>query len=273
MRHMVKDCPKSRNRPGDTTRGATVPHTTGGRVFTLTAGEASNTPVIDMLGTVFGMISLAEHELYVLFDTRETHFDVSQLFAKRLKVVPSLLNTALVISIPTGESSTITHVYRNCPLVVGNVVPKADLLPLQMGDFDGFIASIKDTFVDTPRIEDFPIVHEFSDVFPEELPGIPPEREVEFTIDLIPVAEPISKAPYRMAPLELKELKEQLQELLEFGFIRPIVSPWGAPVLFMKKKGGSMHLCIDYRELNEITIRNRFVLMISSISSKEQVFL
>lgn len=125
---------------------------------------------------------------------------------------------------------------------------------------EGFLATIKDTSGSTPCIEDFSIVREFPDVFPKELPGLPPEREVEFTIDLIPGAEPISKAPYRMAPLELKELKEQLQELLELGFIRPSVSPWGAPVLFVKKKDGSMRLCIDYRELNKITIQNRYPL-------------
>nr|GEZ33661.1 putative reverse transcriptase domain, aspartic peptidase domain protein [Tanacetum cinerariifolium] len=105
-----------------------------------------------------------------------------------------------------------------------------------------------------------PIVFEFLDVFPDELPGIPPVREVEFNIELISGAEPISKAPYRMAPIELKELKDQLQELLERGFIRPSVSPWGAPVLFVKKKDGSMRLCINYRKLNKITIRNRYPL-------------
>ncbi|GKF09999.1 hypothetical protein Tco_0044223 [Tanacetum coccineum] len=93
-----------------------------------------------------------------------------------------------------------------------------------------------------------------------KLPGLPPAREIEFGIELIPGAEPISKAPYRMAPVELKELKEQLQEMLENGFIRPSVSPWGAPVLFVKKKDGSMRLCIDYRELNRITIHNRYPL-------------
>ncbi|GJY83865.1 putative reverse transcriptase domain-containing protein [Tanacetum coccineum] len=123
---------------------------------------------------------------------------------------------------------------------------------------EGFLATIHDTTSDVSSIHDQPIVSEFQDVFPEELPGIPPIRDVEFNIELIPGAEPISKAPYRMAPIELKELKDQLQELLERGFIRPSVSPWGAPVLFVKKKDGSMRLCIDYRELNKITIRNRY---------------
>nr|GEZ08172.1 putative reverse transcriptase domain-containing protein [Tanacetum cinerariifolium] len=102
-----------------------------------------------------------------------------------------------------------------------------------------------DTSSDGPSLETHPIVQDFSDVFSEELPGIPPEREVEFG------TQPISKALYRMAPIELKELKEQLQELLDLGFIRPSVSPWGAPILFVKKKDGSMRLCIDYRDLNQ----------------------
>ncbi|GJR28960.1 retrotransposon protein, putative, ty3-gypsy subclass [Tanacetum coccineum] len=130
----------------------------------------------------------------------------------------------------------------------------------QAANATGFLANIHDTTSDVSPIHDQPIVSEFQDVFPEELPGIPPIRDVEFNIELIPGAEPISKAPYRMAPIELKELKDQLQELLERGFIRPSVSPWGAPVLFVKKKDGSMRLCIDYRELNKITIRNRYPL-------------
>ncbi|GJR92829.1 putative reverse transcriptase domain-containing protein [Tanacetum coccineum] len=124
----------------------------------------------------------------------------------------------------------------------------------------GFLASVMDTSLESPNIENLSVVREFADVFPDELPGLPPAREIEFGIELIPGAEPISKAPYRMAPIELKELKEQLQEMLENGFIRPSVSPWGAPVLFVKKKDGSMRLCIDYRELNRITIRNRYPL-------------
>ena len=87
---------------------------------------------------------------------------------------------------------------------------------------------------------------------------MPPNREIEFSIDLLPGAAPISRAPYRMAPTELKELKEQLVELLDKGFIRPSASPWGAPVLFVKKKDGSLRLCIDYRELNRVTIKNKY---------------
>ena len=104
------------------------------------------------------------------------------------------------------------------------------------------------------------ILREFSDVFPDDLPGLPPKREIDFHIDLVPGSSPISKAPYRMAPLELAELKTQLEELQDKGFIRPSVSPWGAPVLFVKKKDGSLRLCIDYRELNKITIKNKYPL-------------
>ncbi|KAA3473691.1 DNA/RNA polymerases superfamily protein [Gossypium australe] len=101
---------------------------------------------------------------------------------------------------------------------------------------------------------------EFVDVFPEELPGLPPDREVEFGIELLPGTAPVSIAPYRMAPKELVELKAQIQELLDRGFIRPSVSPWGAPVLFVKKKDGSMRMCIDYRQLNKLTIKNKYPL-------------
>ena len=110
------------------------------------------------------------------------------------------------------------------------------------------------------RIEDIPVVREFPDVFPKELPGIPPDREIEFNIDLVPGTNPISKTPYIIGPAELKELKQQIKELEEKGFIRPSMSPWGAPVLFVKKKDGSWRLCVDYRELNKLTIKNRYPL-------------
>ncbi|GJV46892.1 putative reverse transcriptase domain-containing protein [Tanacetum coccineum] len=97
-------------------------------------------------------------------------------------------------------------------------------------------------------------------VFPEELPGLPPPRQVEFRIDLIPGAAPVARAPYRLAPSEMKELSKQLQELSEKGFIRPSSSPWGALVLFVKKKDGSFRMCIDFQELNKLTTKNRYPL-------------
>ncbi|GKD70859.1 putative reverse transcriptase domain-containing protein [Tanacetum coccineum] len=113
---------------------------------------------------------------------------------------------------------------------------------------------------DEKRLEDIPVVREFPEVFPEDLPGLPPVRQVEFQIDLIPGAAPVARAPYRLAPSEMQELSNQLQELSDRGFIRPSTSPWGAPVLFVKKKDGSFRMCIDYRELNKLTIKNRYPL-------------
>nr|GEW58553.1 putative reverse transcriptase domain-containing protein [Tanacetum cinerariifolium] len=111
------------------------------------------------------------------------------------------------------------------------------------------------------RFEDVPIVRNFLEVFPEELPGLPLTRPVEFQIDLVPGAALVARAPYRLAPSEMKELAEQLKELSDKGFIRPSSSPWGAPVLFVKKKDGSFWMCIDYRELNKLTVKNRYPLL------------
>ncbi|GJS31410.1 putative reverse transcriptase domain-containing protein [Tanacetum coccineum] len=108
------------------------------------------------------------------------------------------------------------------------------------------------------QLEDVPIVQDFPKVFPKYLLGLPPTRQVEFQIDLVPGAAPVARAPYRLAPSEMKELSEQLKELSDKGFIRPSSSPWGAPVLFVKKKDGSFRMCIDYRELNKLTVKNRY---------------
>ncbi|CAH9105695.1 unnamed protein product [Cuscuta europaea] len=104
------------------------------------------------------------------------------------------------------------------------------------------------------------VVSEYPEVFPEELPGLPPDREIEFTIEVEPGTKPISIPPCRMAPAELQELKVQLEELLDIGFIRPSHSPWGAPVLFVKKKDGTLRMCIDYRQLNKVTVKNKYPL-------------
>ncbi|PKI73054.1 hypothetical protein CRG98_006549, partial [Punica granatum] len=125
---------------------------------------------------------------------------------------------------------------------------------------EGYLAHVVATETHSLELSEIPVVCQFPDVFPDDLPGLPPDRDIEFTIELEPGTAPISRAPYRMAPTELKELKVQLQELLEKGFIRPSVSPWGAPVLFMKKKDGSLRLSIDYQQLNRVTMRNKYPL-------------
>jgi hypothetical protein len=114
--------------------------------------------------------------------------------------------------------------------------------------------------MEAKSIEDVPVVREYPDVFPEELPGMPPDRDIEFVIDLIPGTSPIAKRPYRMEAPELAVLKKQLGELQQSGFIRPSSSPWGAPVLFVEKKDKSMRMCLDYRSLNEVTIKNKYPL-------------
>jgi hypothetical protein len=109
-------------------------------------------------------------------------------------------------------------------------------------------------------LDEIPVVNEYPDVFRDELPCMPPDRDVEFVMELQPGTAPISKRPYRMPPKELAELKTQLQELLDKGYIRPSSSPWGCPALFVKKKDGSLRLCVDYRPLNAVTIKNKYPL-------------
>ncbi|KAF5789771.1 putative nucleotidyltransferase, Ribonuclease H [Helianthus annuus] len=130
-------------------------------------------------------------------------------------------------------------------------------------EYRAFLANIVVAEEDKKKkveVKDVPVVREFPQVFPDDLPGLPPSCDIDFRIDLIPGANPVAKAPYRLAPSEMRELSNQLQELLEKGFIRPSTSPWGAPVLFVKKKDGSFQMCIDYRELNKLTIKNRYPL-------------
>ena len=122
----------------------------------------------------------------------------------------------------------------------------------------GYLAYVVQTGNDGTMVDEIPVFREFPDVFPYDIARLPPERQVEFTIDLISGTEPISIPLYKMAPAELRELKAQLEELLSNGFIRSSISPWGGSVLFVKKKDGSLWLCIDYMQLNRVTIRNQY---------------
>ena len=125
--------------------------------------------------------------------------------------------------------------------------------------FQLYVAHILEPMGDeNPRLEDYQVLQEFKDVFSDEIIGLPPKRDIDFTIELVLRAAPVSKTPYRMSTLEMLELKMQLQELLEKKYIRSGVSPWGAPVLFVKKKDGTLRLCIDYRQLNKVTVKNKY---------------
>jgi hypothetical protein len=114
--------------------------------------------------------------------------------------------------------------------------------------------------LDTSQGPMVPVVNEFPIVFPKELLGMPPDRDIEFVIDLMPDTAPIYKRPYRMATQQLAELKEHIKELLEKGYIRPSSSAWGALVIFVLKKDGTQRLCVDYRALNKVTVKNKYPL-------------
>ncbi|KAA0067821.1 reverse transcriptase [Cucumis melo var. makuwa] len=192
--------------------------------------------VLDMLDfdVILGMDWLAANHASIDCSHKEVAFNPPSMVSFKFK----------------GEGS------RSLPQVISAM--RASKL-LSQGTWS-ILASVVDTREVDVSSSSEPVVRDYPDVFLEELPGLPPHREVEFAIELEPGTVPIFRAPYRMAPVELKELKVQLQELLDKGFIRPSVSPWGAPVLFVKKKDGSMRLCIDYRELNKVTVKNRYPL-------------
>jgi hypothetical protein len=150
--------------------------------------------------------------------------------------------------------------------VVLDVAARAlEILSPTFGDLTLYLPSKESTrscafaMIELP-LKKIPVVCEYANVFPNELPGMPSDQDIEFAIELQPGTAPISKRPYRMPPAELAELKKQLQELLDKGFIRPSTSPWGCPALFVKKKDESLRLCIDYQPLNAMTIKNKFPL-------------
>uniref|UniRef100_A0A2N9I8T4 Reverse transcriptase n=1 Tax=Fagus sylvatica TaxID=28930 RepID=A0A2N9I8T4_FAGSY len=234
-----------------------------GRVYALTTQDAQATDTV-----VTGILPLFSTPARVLFDPGSTHSFISCGFVRNIARSPEPLEYELSVSTPLGDTLMSNLVLKSCMFCIEGRELSADLVLLGMHDFDvilgmnwlaayhasvdcfekevvfrppgkgcrGFLASVVDLQKKELEIEDIPVVREFPDVFPEDLPGLPPDREVEFSIDLVP------------------------EELLDKGFIRPSASPWGAPVLFVKKKDGSMRLCIDYRELNRVTIKNKYPL-------------
>nr|GEV63723.1 putative reverse transcriptase domain-containing protein [Tanacetum cinerariifolium] len=223
-----------------------------------------------------------------LFNSGTNRSFVSISFASMLNIPSITLDTTYNIKKADENLISTNTVIQACTLTLLNQPFEIDLMPIKLESFDVVIgvdwlskyhakiicdekvvhipieeetliirAQVMEKKSDEKRLENIPVVKEFPDVFLEELPGLPPVRQVEFQIDLISEAAPVARAPYRLAPSEIQELSNQLQELADRGFIRPSTSPWGAPVLFVKKKDGSFRMCINYRELNKLTIKNR----------------
>ncbi|GKD08011.1 putative reverse transcriptase domain-containing protein [Tanacetum coccineum] len=204
------------------------------------------------------------------------------------------------IEIASGQLVEIDKVIKGCKLEIEGHVFDIDLIPFGHGSFDviigmNWLSNYKAEIIFHEKVvriplsdgkvlrvlgarpeekarllmsakanerkqEEIVMVRDFPEVFPDDLSGIPPTREIKFRIDLIPGATPVAKSPYRLAPSELEELSGKLKELQDKGFIRLSLSPWGAPILFVKKNDGSFRMCIDYRELNELTVKNRYPL-------------
>ncbi|GJZ67467.1 putative reverse transcriptase domain-containing protein [Tanacetum coccineum] len=213
---------------------------------------------------------------------------------------PSFVNPGYVIEVADGKKVEVDRVIRDCKLELGNSLFTIDLIPLGHGSFDvimgmdwlsehkaeivrhekvvriplengeilcvqgeralGIAKALSNVKVDEPKLSDISVVRDFVEVFPEDLSGLPPQRKVEFRIDLVLGATPVAKSPYRLGALRDARIVAQTSKSASKVFIRPIHSSWRAPVLFVKKKDGALHMCIDYRELNKLTIKNRYPL-------------
>ncbi|GJW45047.1 putative reverse transcriptase domain-containing protein [Tanacetum coccineum] len=255
-----------------------------GRAYMLRDRNAHQDPNV-----VTGMFLLNQHLARVLFDSGADKSFVSISLASMLNIPPITIDTFYNIEMADGNLVSTNTVIQGCTLTLLNQPFKIDLMPIKLGSFDvvigmdwlskyhariiydekvihipingeTLIIRVMEKKSDEKRLEDIPVVREFLEVFPEDLPGLPPVRQVEFQIDLIQGTTPVAWAPYRLALSEMQELSNQLQELSDRGFIQPSTSPWGAPVLFVKKKDGSFRMCIDYRELNKLTVKNRYPL-------------
>nr|GFC31348.1 putative reverse transcriptase domain-containing protein [Tanacetum cinerariifolium] len=174
---------------------------------------------------ITGTFLLNNRYASILFDTGADRSFVSTTFSTQINITPSTLDHCYDVELADGRIIGLNTILRSCTLNLLNHPFNIDLMPVEL-----------------------------------DLSGLPPTRPVEFQIDLVPGVAPVARAPYRLAPSEMKELAEQLKELSDKGFIRPSSSPWGAPVLFVKKKDGSFWMCIDYREIKKLTVKNRYPL-------------
>ncbi|KAD4179438.1 hypothetical protein E3N88_28029 [Mikania micrantha] len=233
--HVSKDCFKPKTIPTE----ASKPESSKGgekqkakaRAFTMTKDQADKDPDVVQI---------------------ENAFNIETALGKSTRVTEAIDDDCYI----DIEVTVYGDKVFNVPKVI-SMIKASEIMRRGCG---AYLAYVIDKEVKVKELEDVPVVCNFPDVFPKDFPGIPPDREIEFQIDVVPGAQPVAKAPYRLAPTEMKELMTQLQDLLDKGFIRPSVSPWGAPVLFVKKRDGSMRMCIDYRELNKLTIKNKYPL-------------
>ncbi|GJV27714.1 putative reverse transcriptase domain-containing protein [Tanacetum coccineum] len=273
--HFRKDCPKLRKQNrGNQTRNKTG-NQTGGNETTVRAyaiGGGGTNPYSNAVTSTF---LLNNCYAYMLFDSGADRSFVSTTFSALLDVTPTTLDTSYALELADGRISETNIVLRGCTLGLLGHPFDIDLMPVELGSFDVIIGidwlpKYHALIVCDEKVVCIPYGNEVliiqgencdsRKVFLEDLLGLPPAQQVEFRIDLVPGAAPVARAPYRLAPAKMQELSTQLQELSDRGFIRPSSSPWGAPILFVKKKDGSFRMCIDYRELNKLTVKNRYPL-------------
>ncbi|GJT97060.1 putative reverse transcriptase domain-containing protein [Tanacetum coccineum] len=290
--HFRKDCPKLRNQNRENQTRNRVGNKTGNKTGNQTGGNEATTKAYAIGGggtnpdfnVVTGTFLLNNCYASMLFDSGADRSFVSSTFSALHDITPFTLDTSYAVELADGRISEIIVVLRGCTLGLLGHPFDIDLMPVELGSFDVIIGMdwlakyhalivCDEKVVRIPygdkkaedkseekRLEDVPIIREFLVVFPDDLPGLPPVRQVEFQIDLVPGAAPVARTPYRLEPAKMQELSTQLQELSDKGFIRPSSSPWGAPDLFVKKKDGSFRICIDYRELNKLTVKNQYPL-------------
>ncbi|GKF29942.1 putative reverse transcriptase domain-containing protein, partial [Tanacetum coccineum] len=244
--------------------GVRVVETKGTRIG-LGAEEARQDPNI-----VTGTFALNKHFATTLFDSGADYSFVSTTFIPLLGLEPSDLGFKYEIEIASGQLVEIDKVIKGFKLEIEGHIFDIDLIPFGHGSFDviigmDWLSNYKVEIIfhekaSDKKQEEIVVVRDYSEVFLDDLSGLPPIREIEFRIKLTPGATLVAKSPYCLSPSELEELSGQLKELQDKGFIRPSLSPWGAPVLFVKKKDGSFRMCIDSRELNKLTVKNHYPL-------------
>nr|GFB18053.1 putative reverse transcriptase domain-containing protein [Tanacetum cinerariifolium] len=213
--HYKNDFPKLKNgNQGNQTRNGNV------MARANDVGTAETNPNSNV---VTGTFLLNNRYTLVLFDIGADRSFISTVFSSLIDIILTMLDHSYDVELADDR------IIWGCPIFLAHVTTKE-----------------AEDKTKEKRLEDVPIVQDFLEVFPEDLPGMPPTCQVEFQIDLVLGVAPVTRTPYRLAPSEMKELSDQLKELAKKGFIRPSSSPWGAPVLFVKKKDGSFWMCIDY---------------------------